>query len=87
MFLSLIGWNQGHNRKKIKVWWSIKGQFEEIQDQRLNAKGTQIQGPKLVENKGEIEKNWKLNGQLRINLHKSKTKDYDGKGTEIRGYS
>jgi hypothetical protein len=32
---------------------------------------------------GEIEENWKFNGQLRIKLHISKTNDRNKKGAEI----
>jgi len=39
----------------------------------------------LIEIGGEIEENLKFNGQLRVNLHKSRTKDYNEKGIEIWG--
>ena len=73
--------------RKSKFDGQLMVNLKKFKTRDLNAKVTRIQGPNLVENKGEIEENWKLNCQLRINLHKSKTKDYDGKGTEIRGYS
>jgi hypothetical protein len=36
-------------------------------------------------NRGEIKENWKFNGQLRVKLHKSKTKDQNKKDAEIQG--
>jgi len=44
-------------------------------------------GTQLIEIKGEIEKNWMFNGQLKVKLHKSKTKEQNEKGTEIRGWN
>jgi hypothetical protein len=44
-------------------------------------------GTQLIEIKGEIEENWMFNGQLRVKLHKSKTKEQNEKGTEIRGWN
>jgi hypothetical protein len=49
--------------------------LEKLKTKNLYAKGAWIQDPNLVENKGEIEEIWKLNGQLIINLHKFKTKN------------
>jgi len=43
-------------------------------------------GTQLIEIMSEIEENWQFNGQLRINLHKSKTKDYNEKDAEIWGW-
>jgi len=37
----------------------------------------------LIEIRGEIEEIRKFNGKLRVNLHKSKTKDQNEKGVEI----
>jgi hypothetical protein len=39
----------------------------------------------LIEIRGEIEEIRKFNGKLRVNLHKSKTKDQNEKGVEIQG--
>ena len=36
------------------------------------------------ENRGEIKESLKFNGQLRVNLHKSKTKDQNKKDAKIR---
>jgi hypothetical protein len=35
---------------------------------------------------GEIEENWKFNGQLRVKLHKSKTNDQNEKSAGIWGW-
>jgi hypothetical protein len=41
----------------------------------------------LIEIKCEIEENWKFNGQLRVNLYKSKTNDQNKKkSTKIQGW-
>jgi hypothetical protein len=42
-------------------------------------------GIQLIEIRDEIKENQKFIGQLRINLHKSEIKDYNEKGSEIRG--
>jgi hypothetical protein len=42
-------------------------------------RGTKLQGSNLAQDKGEIEDNWKFNGQIRVNLYKSKTKDHNDK--------
>jgi hypothetical protein len=49
-------------------------------------KDVKLQGPNLVEDRDEIENNWKFNSQMRINLYKSKTKDHNEKGVEIQGW-
>jgi hypothetical protein len=43
-------------------------------------------GAQLIEIKGEIEKNWKFNGQLMVNFHKSKIKDQNKKGIGMQGW-
>jgi hypothetical protein len=40
-------------------------------------------GTQLLEIRGEIEENWKFNGQVKVELHKSKTKDKNIKDAEI----
>jgi hypothetical protein len=42
------------------------------------------QWSQLIEIMGKIEKNWKFNGQLRINLHKFKIKDQSEKALKSR---
>jgi hypothetical protein len=46
----------------------------------------QTLGTKLNEIRGEIEENWKVNGQLRVNLHKSKTNDQNKRVVGIWGW-
>ena len=52
----------------------------------LFEKWNKHQGLNSFENKGEIEENWKFNGQLRVNLYKSKTKDQNKKDAEIQDW-
>ena len=42
-------------------------------------------GTKIVKIIGQIEENWKINGQLMVNLYKSETKDRIGEYTELQG--
>jgi hypothetical protein len=44
----------------------------------------QTLGTQLIEIRGEIEDNWKFNGQLKVNLHKSKINDQNGKVLKSR---
>jgi hypothetical protein len=45
------------------------------------AKDTELWEPNWLKSGGEIEENWKFNGQLRVKLLKSKTKDQKKKKT------
>jgi hypothetical protein len=69
------------SQKKIKVLGSIV----EIYSQEPICKRCQTIWTQLIEIIGEIEENWKLNGQLGAKLKKYKTKDKNRKGTEIWG--
>jgi hypothetical protein len=44
----------------------------------------QTLGTQLIEIRGEIEDNWKFNGQLKVNLHKSKINDQNEKVLKSR---
>jgi hypothetical protein len=43
--------------RKLKFDGQLRVNLKKFKTKDLNAKGTRIQGPKLVENKGEIEEN------------------------------
>jgi hypothetical protein len=57
LFLSLIGWNQGCNHKKIKFGGQSRVKIKKFKAKDLYTKGVQIQSPNSIENKGEIEEN------------------------------
>jgi hypothetical protein len=61
----------------------IKGQIEETHND-LFEKDAKHRWLNLVENKGKFEANWKLNSQLKINLHKSKIKDQNEKALNFK---
>jgi len=83
IFKKLIGSNQGWNCKKIKVFgvnWGLN--WRNSQPMTI-LKKHQTLGTQLIEIRGEIEDNWKFNGQLKVNLHKFKTNDQNENDAEI----
>jgi len=81
IFTKSINWNQRQNHKKIKVL----GLIVKIHSQEPICKRCQAIWTQLIEIIGEIEENWKLNGQLGAKLKKYMTKDKNRKDVEIWG--
>jgi hypothetical protein len=60
--------------------------IKEIQNQRLNWKRRAASETEITKIMGQIEENWKINGQLGVNLYKLKIKNWIGKDTELWGW-
>jgi hypothetical protein len=53
----------------------IRGLIEEIQNQESNRKGVRLQGLKLTKSEATLKK--KIDDHLKVQMHKSETKDQD----------
>jgi hypothetical protein len=57
--------------------------IEEIQNQGPNCKSHKTSKVEIDQIRGQIEENWKFDGQLRVQVHKLETKDQDENDTKF----
>jgi hypothetical protein len=60
--------------------------IEEIQNQRPNRKSRETLRSEIDQIRGEIEENWKFDGQLGVQMHKLETKDQNENDTKPWGW-
>jgi len=60
--------------------------IEEIQNQGPNCKSRKTSKVEIDQIRGQIEENWKFDGQLRVQVHKLETKDQDENDTKFWGW-
>jgi hypothetical protein len=71
--------NQEPSCINIEAWRVIRDLIEVIQNQRLICKRLETSRTKIDRITGQLKENWKINGQLRVKMHKSETNDENEK--------
>jgi len=77
---------RGKIARKSKFFSQLRAKLKNFAANDHFTKDTKLWEPNWLKSGGEIEENWKFNGQLRVKLLKSKTKDQNKKSVEIQGW-